>query len=51
MYFKLTLVFFLMDVFSSVREINTLLKEINRLLSKTMLNIYLKVTAEEKGHT
>ena len=28
-----------MDVFNSVKEINTLLKEINRLLSKRMLNI------------
>ena len=39
-YFKFTLVFFLMDVFNSVKERNLLLKEINRLLSKIMLNIY-----------
>ena len=28
-----------MNVFSSVKEINTLLKEINRLLSKRMLHV------------
>ena len=30
--------------FNSIKEINKLRKEINRLLSKGMLNIYLKVT-------
>ena len=34
--------------FSSIREINKLLKEINRLLSEGMSNIYLKVTIEKK---
>ena len=39
-----------MDVFngcSSIIEINRLRKEINRLLSKGMSNIYLKVTIEK----
>ena len=36
-----------MDVFNSVKEINELLKEINSLLSKGMINIYLKVTTEK----
>ena len=40
-----------MDVCSSVKEINSLLAEINRLLSKGMLNIYLKVTIKKKWHT
>ena len=35
-------------LFSSVNEINRLLKEMNRLLSKRMSNIYLTVTAEKK---
>ena len=34
--------------FNSVKEINRLRKEINRLLSKGMSNIYLKVTTEKK---
>ena len=34
--------------FSSVKEINRLLKQINRLLSKVISNIYLKVTMEKK---
>ena len=33
-------------LFNSFREINKLRKEINRLLSKGMSNIYLKVTIE-----
>ena len=33
--------------FNSIREINRLLKEINRLLNKAMSNIYLKVTIEK----
>ena len=33
-----------MFVFNSVKEINRLRKEINRLLSKEMSNIHLKVT-------
>ena len=33
-----------MDPLYSVKEINRLRKEINRLLSKRMSNIYLKVT-------
>ena len=32
--------------FSATEEINSLLKEINRLLSKGMSNIYLEVTIE-----
>ena len=32
--------------FNSVKEINRLGKEINRLLSKGMSNIYIKVTIE-----
>ena len=31
-----------MDVFSSIQEINRSLKDINRVLSKGMLNIYVK---------
>ena len=34
--------------FNSVKEINRLRKEINRLLSKRMSNIYLKVTIDEE---
>ena len=34
--------------FNSVKEINRLKKERNRLLSKGMSNIYLKITIEEK---
>ena len=34
--------------FNSVKEINRLRKEINRLLSKGMSNIYWKVTIESK---
>ena len=34
--------------FNSVKEINRLRKEINRLLSKEMSIIYLKVTIEKK---
>ena len=38
--------------FNLVKEINRLRKEINRLLSKEMSNIYLKVTVKEKnGHS
>ena len=36
----------LSNVFNSIKEINRLRKEINRLLSKGMSNIYLKVTIE-----
>ena len=36
-----------MNVFTSIKEINRLRKEINRLLSKRMSNIYLKVTTEK----
>ena len=36
----------LSNVFNSVKEINRLRKEINRLLSKGISNIYLKVTIE-----
>ena len=34
--------------FNSIKEINRLKKEISRLLSKGMSNIYLKVTIENK---
>ena len=36
----------LSNVFNSIKEIYKLRKEINRLLSKGMSNIYLKVTIE-----
>ena len=35
--------------FGSIKEINRLRKEINRLLSKGISNVYLKVTIEEKN--
>ena len=35
------------NVFNSVKEINRLRKEINRLLSKWMSNTHLKVTIEK----
>ena len=35
--------------FDSVKEINRLRKEINRLLSQEMSNVYLKVIIEEKN--
>ena len=35
-------------LFSSIRETNRLLKEINRLLSKEVSNIYLEVSIEKK---
>ena len=34
--------------FNSIKEINRLQKEINRLSSKGMSNMYLKVTIEKK---
>ena len=34
--------------FNSNKEVNRLRKEINRLLSKGMSNIYLKVTIKKK---
>ena len=37
-----------MVVFSSVKEINRLLKEINRLSSKGMLNIHFEATQNFK---
>ena len=36
-------------LFNSFKEIDMLRKEINRLLSKEMSNIYLKLTIEEKN--
>ena len=45
-YFKITLVFFHWMFFNSIKVTNRLRKEINRLLSKGMSNIYLKVTIE-----
>ena len=35
-------------LFNSIKEINRLRKEINRLLSKEMSNIYLNVNIEKK---
>ena len=35
--------------FNSINEINRLRREVNRLLSKGMSKIYLKVTIEEKN--
>ena len=43
-YFKTTPVFFSWMFFNSIKEIIRLRKEISRLLSKEMWNIYLKVT-------
>ena len=37
--------------FNSVKEINRLRKETNRLLSIGMWNIYLKVTTEKNWHS
>ena len=37
--------------FSSTKEINKLRKEINKLSSKGMSNIYLKATTEKKWRT
>ena len=37
--------------FSSITEINKLLRKINRLFSKGMSSIYLKVTIEKKWRT
>ena len=39
--------FFSWMFFNSIKEINRLREEINRLLSKWMSNIYLKVTIEK----
>ena len=36
-----------MMFFNSVKEINRLKKEINRLLSKGISNVYLKLTIEK----
>ena len=51
-YFQFTLVFFWWMSLNSIKEINrlfkdSLLKEINSLLSKGISNIYLKVTLEK----
>ena len=35
-----------MNVFNSIKEINRLRKEMNRLLSKGMSNIYINVTIQ-----
>ena len=35
--------------FNSIKEMDRLKKEINRLLSKGMSNVYSKVTIEEKN--
>ena len=40
-----------MDVFRSIKETNRLLKEINWLLSKKKLNIYLKAAIEKRRCT
>ena len=38
---------FLMDGLTSIKETNRLRKEVDRLLSKGMSNIYLKVSIEK----
>ena len=40
-----------MDFYSSIKETNRSLKEINRLVSKGTSNIYLEVTIEKKWRT
>ena len=50
-YFKFTLVFSLNGWFDLIKKINTLSKEINRLVSKEMLNIYLKLTTKKTWRT
>ena len=50
-YFKITPVFFEWMFFNSIKETNTLRKEINRLLSKGMPNIYLKVIIQAFSKT
>ena len=50
-FYKLTSVFFQWTLFSSIKEVNRLLKETNRLLSKELSNIYLSVTIEKKWRT
>ena len=37
--------------FSSIKETNRLLKEINRLLINGMPNIFFRVTIDKKGRT
>ena len=43
--------YFLLMFFSSIKEINRLLKGINTLLSKGMSHIHLKETIEKKRRT
>ena len=50
-YFEFKFSFFQWMFFNSVNKINRLRKETNRLLSKGMSNIYLKVTIEKKWRT
>ena len=50
-YFKITPVFFEWMFFNSIKETNRLRKEINRLLSKGMPNIYLKVIIQAFSKT
>ena len=50
-YFKITPVFFEWIFFNSIKETNRLRKEINRLLSKGMPNIYLKVIIQAFSKT
>ena len=50
-FYKLTSVCFQWTFFSSIKEVNRLLKETNRLLSKELSNIYLRVTIEKKWRT
>ena len=50
-FYKLTSVFFQWTLLSSIKEVNRLLKETNRLLSKELSNIYLSVTIEKKWRT
>ena len=50
-YFKITPVFFEWMFFNSIKETNRLRKEINRLLSKGMPNIYLEVIIQAFSKT
>ena len=50
-YFKITPVFFEWIFFNSIKDTNRLRKEINRLLSKGMPNIYLKVIIQAFSKT
>ena len=50
-YFKFAPVLFQLMLFNSIKQINRLKKEVNRVFSKGMSNINLKVTIEKKWRT